>query len=127
MVVLVVTVVRVARADGVVVVVRGVAAGGEVVATEAVVAVAARGVVVVRWCYYGGSSGVTIQDGRVTVQQVQGRQIQSYTGIRDRGIATTSKENYAGGQPRVVKCYNCQGEGHMARQYTQPKRPRNAA
>ncbi|GJR79150.1 integrase, catalytic region, zinc finger, CCHC-type containing protein [Tanacetum coccineum] len=40
----------------------------------------------------------TIQDGRVTVQQA-----------------------------RVVKCYNCQGEGHMARQCTQPKRPRNAA
>ncbi|GJU96180.1 retrovirus-related pol polyprotein from transposon TNT 1-94 [Tanacetum coccineum] len=32
-----------------------------------------------------------------------------------------------GGQARVVKCYICQGEGHMARQCTQPKRPRNAA
>nr|GEY44777.1 hypothetical protein [Tanacetum cinerariifolium] len=41
---------------------------------------------------------VTIQDGRVTVQQVQGRQHQSYA-----------------------------GERHMARQCTQPKRPRNAA
>ncbi|GJU72932.1 retrovirus-related pol polyprotein from transposon TNT 1-94 [Tanacetum coccineum] len=40
----------------------------------------------------------TIQDGRVTVQQA-----------------------------RVIKCYNCQGEGHMARQCTQPKRPRNVA
>ncbi|GJZ64273.1 hypothetical protein Tco_0620694 [Tanacetum coccineum] len=40
----------------------------------------------------------TIQNGRVTVQQVQGRQRQSYV-----------------------------GEGHMARQCTQPKRPRNAA
>ncbi|GKA59001.1 hypothetical protein Tco_0758314 [Tanacetum coccineum] len=40
----------------------------------------------------------TIQDGRVTVQQVQGRQHQSYA-----------------------------GEWHMARQCTQPKRPRNAA
>ncbi|GJV32183.1 reverse transcriptase domain-containing protein [Tanacetum coccineum] len=30
-------------------------------------------------------------------------------------------------QLRVVKCYNCQGEWHMARQCTQPKRPRNAA
>ncbi|GKD53801.1 integrase, catalytic region, zinc finger, CCHC-type containing protein [Tanacetum coccineum] len=30
-------------------------------------------------------------------------------------------------QARVVKCYNCQGEGHIARQCTQPKRPRNAA
>nr|GEZ19601.1 zf-CCHC domain-containing protein/RVP_2 domain-containing protein [Tanacetum cinerariifolium] len=28
---------------------------------------------------------------------------------------------------RVVKCYNCQGEGHMARQCTQPKRLRNTA
>ncbi|GJT79629.1 retrovirus-related pol polyprotein from transposon TNT 1-94 [Tanacetum coccineum] len=27
---------------------------------------------------------------------------------------------------RVVKWYNCQGEGHMARKCTQPKRPRNA-
>ncbi|GJR23636.1 integrase, catalytic region, zinc finger, CCHC-type containing protein [Tanacetum coccineum] len=26
------------------------------------------------------------------------------------------------GRARVVKCYNCQGEGHMARQCTQPKR-----
>ncbi|GJY97047.1 hypothetical protein Tco_0513957 [Tanacetum coccineum] len=40
----------------------------------------------------------TIQDDRVTVQQVQGRQGQSYA-----------------------------GEGHMARQCTQSKRPKNAA
>ncbi|GKC89777.1 retrovirus-related pol polyprotein from transposon TNT 1-94, partial [Tanacetum coccineum] len=58
----------------------------------------------------------TIQDGRVIVQQVQRRQTQSYVGTRNRGIATTSKGNYAAGQARVVKCYNCQGEGHMARQ-----------
>ncbi|GJT48570.1 retrovirus-related pol polyprotein from transposon TNT 1-94 [Tanacetum coccineum] len=57
----------------------------------------------------------TIQDDRVTVQQVQGRQSQSFAGTRNRGIATTSRGNYATGQPRVVKCYNCQGEGHMAR------------
>ncbi|GKF17547.1 retrovirus-related pol polyprotein from transposon TNT 1-94, partial [Tanacetum coccineum] len=43
-----------------------------------------------------------------------------------RGNATSSGGNNAGGQARVVKCYNCQGEGHMARQCTQPKRPRNA-
>ncbi|GJV04291.1 integrase, catalytic region, zinc finger, CCHC-type containing protein [Tanacetum coccineum] len=59
----------------------------------------------------------TIQDGRVTVQQVQERQNKSCAGTGNRGIATTSKGNYAAGQPRVVKCYNCQGEGHMARQY----------
>ncbi|GKC13942.1 hypothetical protein Tco_1010724 [Tanacetum coccineum] len=43
------------------------------------------------------------------------------------GIATTSNGNVAVGPSRVVKCYNSQGEGHMARQCTQPKRPRNAA
>nr|GEU64922.1 integrase, catalytic region, zinc finger, CCHC-type, peptidase aspartic, catalytic [Tanacetum cinerariifolium] len=47
--------------------------------------------------------------------------------IATRGIATTSKRNVAAGQPRVVKCYNYQGEGHMMRQCTQPKRPRNVA
>nr|GEU85701.1 hypothetical protein [Tanacetum cinerariifolium] len=33
----------------------------------------------------------------------------------------------ASGQARVFKCYNCQGEGHMAWQCTQPKPTRNAA
>ncbi|GJV03045.1 retrovirus-related pol polyprotein from transposon TNT 1-94 [Tanacetum coccineum] len=50
-----------------------------------------------------------------------------YAGTGNRGIATTSKGNVSAGQPRVVKCYDCQGEGHMARQCTQIKRPRNAA
>ncbi|GKF56687.1 hypothetical protein Tco_0167027, partial [Tanacetum coccineum] len=52
---------------------------------------------------------------------------QSYAGNGNRGIATTLNGNYATGQPRVVKCYNWQGDEHMARQCTQPKRPRNAA
>nr|GEX69403.1 hypothetical protein [Tanacetum cinerariifolium] len=37
--------------------------------------------------------------------------------IASRGIATTLKGNVAAGPSRVVKCYNYQGEGHMARQY----------
>ncbi|GJS39042.1 retrovirus-related pol polyprotein from transposon TNT 1-94, partial [Tanacetum coccineum] len=41
--------------------------------------------------------------------------------------ATSSGGNNVGGRGRVVKCYNCQGGGHRARQCTQPKRPRNAA
>ncbi|GJW55717.1 retrovirus-related pol polyprotein from transposon TNT 1-94 [Tanacetum coccineum] len=69
----------------------------------------------------------TIQDDRVTVQQVQRRQGQIYAGTSYKGNATSSGENNTGGQTRVVKCYNCQGEGHMARQCTQPKRPRNTA
>ncbi|GJX68318.1 reverse transcriptase domain-containing protein [Tanacetum coccineum] len=67
----------------------------------------------------------TIQDGRVTVQQVQGRQGQNYSGTTYKNNATSSRGNTTTGQARVVKCYNCQGEGHMARQCTQPKRPRN--
>ncbi|GJY34378.1 putative ribonuclease H-like domain-containing protein [Tanacetum coccineum] len=69
----------------------------------------------------------TIQDGRVIVQQVQGRQGQSYSGTGYKSNATSSRRNNASGQARIVKCYSCQGEGHMARQCTQPKRPRNAA
>ncbi|GJS87302.1 integrase, catalytic region, zinc finger, CCHC-type containing protein [Tanacetum coccineum] len=63
----------------------------------------------------------TIQDGRVTMQEVQGRQGQSYSGTGYKSNATSSGGNNASGQARVVKCYNCQGEGHMARQCTQPK------
>ncbi|GJX47215.1 reverse transcriptase domain-containing protein [Tanacetum coccineum] len=73
----------------------------------------------------------TIQDGRVIVQQVQGRQGQSFAGMGSKSIATSSVINRNGGnkvvvQARVVRCYNCQGEGHMERQCTQPKRPRNS-
>nr|GEW75361.1 uncharacterized mitochondrial protein AtMg00810-like [Tanacetum cinerariifolium] len=73
------------------------------------------------------SNQATIQDGRVIVQQVQGRQGQSYSGSGYTSNATRSRGNNSSRQARVVKCYNCQGEGHLARQCTQPKRPRNAA
>ncbi|GKF54824.1 phosphopantothenoylcysteine decarboxylase-like protein, partial [Tanacetum coccineum] len=49
------------------------------------------------------------------------------TAVASSSNATSSKGNTTSRQARVVKCYNCQGEGHMARQCTQPKRPRNAA
>ncbi|GJT99193.1 integrase, catalytic region, zinc finger, CCHC-type containing protein [Tanacetum coccineum] len=68
----------------------------------------------------------TIQDDRVIVQQVQGRQGQSYAGTGYKGNATSFGGNNTRGQARVVKCYNFQGDGHMARQCTQPKRPTNA-
>ncbi|GJZ15216.1 retrovirus-related pol polyprotein from transposon TNT 1-94 [Tanacetum coccineum] len=60
-------------------------------------------------------------------QQVQGRHGQSYSGTGYKSNATNSEGNNASGQARVVKCYNCEGEGYMARQCTQPKRPRNVA
>ncbi|GKE16738.1 retrovirus-related pol polyprotein from transposon TNT 1-94 [Tanacetum coccineum] len=74
----------------------------------------------------------TIQDGRVIVQQVQRRQSQGFAGNGSKSNATglgvhRIGGNNAVGQVRVVKCYNCQGEGYMARQCTQPKRPRNSA
>ncbi|GJY15783.1 ribonuclease H-like domain-containing protein [Tanacetum coccineum] len=59
----------------------------------------------------------TIQYGRVIVQQVQGRQ--NSFGAGSSGTKSTGQ--------RVVKCYNCQGEGHMAKQCSQPKRKRDAS
>ncbi|GKC01099.1 retrovirus-related pol polyprotein from transposon TNT 1-94, partial [Tanacetum coccineum] len=70
---------------------------------------------------------VVASSSRVIVQQVQGRQGQRYFGASYKGNATSSGGNNTSGQERVVKCYNCQGEGHMVRKCTQPKRPRNAA
>nr|GEV34931.1 reverse transcriptase domain-containing protein [Tanacetum cinerariifolium] len=69
----------------------------------------------------------TIQDGRVTVQQFQGRQSQSFASTRNQGITTTSRGNYAASQAMVVKCYNCLREGHMEKQCTQSKRYRSFA
>ncbi|GKB54378.1 hypothetical protein Tco_0905131 [Tanacetum coccineum] len=58
----------------------------------------------------------TIQDGRVTVQQVQGKQGQSYSGTGYKSNATSFGGNNARGQARVVKCYNCQAEAQEAGQ-----------
>ncbi|GKA16628.1 integrase, catalytic region, zinc finger, CCHC-type containing protein [Tanacetum coccineum] len=74
----------------------------------------------------------TVQDGRVVVQNVQGRQNRGkgnnargagatgYGGVQNRG------GNANASQARQIKCYNCNGIGHIARNYTQPKRPHNS-
>nr|GEY12034.1 retrovirus-related Pol polyprotein from transposon TNT 1-94 [Tanacetum cinerariifolium] len=63
----------------------------------------------------------------VTVQQVQRRHGQSFAGTGTKGNATSSEGINALSQARVVKHYNCQGKGHMARQCIKPNRPRNSA
>ncbi|GKA55027.1 hypothetical protein Tco_0753976 [Tanacetum coccineum] len=73
----------------------------------------------------------TIQDGRITVQNVQGRETQGYAGNGARGNATCIGVNKNVGtnianQEKVVCCYNCQGEAHMSRQCTKLKRPKNS-
>ncbi|GJY93489.1 retrovirus-related pol polyprotein from transposon TNT 1-94 [Tanacetum coccineum] len=68
----------------------------------------------------------TIHNGRVTVQPLQWRQ-NSYDAGTSGTRANTLRigGNYSG-QQRVVKCFNCQREGYMARQCPKPKWKRDA-
>ncbi|GJZ37771.1 retrovirus-related pol polyprotein from transposon TNT 1-94 [Tanacetum coccineum] len=65
----------------------------------------------------------TINDGRVTLQPVQGRQISFATGTTRTYTPGASGSN--SGKQRTVICYNCKGEGHMSKQCTKPKRKRD--
>ncbi|GJV44597.1 integrase, catalytic region, zinc finger, CCHC-type containing protein [Tanacetum coccineum] len=65
----------------------------------------------------------TINDGRVTLQPVQGRQISFATGTTRTYTPGASGSNF--GKQRTVICYNCKGEGHMSKQCTKPKRKRD--
>ncbi|GKE66363.1 integrase, catalytic region, zinc finger, CCHC-type containing protein, partial [Tanacetum coccineum] len=62
----------------------------------------------------------TINNGRVTVQPVQGRQI-SYAAGTTRTFSPGASGSNSGKQ-RIVSCYNCKGEGHMSKQCTKPRR-----
>ncbi|GKB88967.1 hypothetical protein Tco_0961239 [Tanacetum coccineum] len=74
----------------------------------------------------------TIQDGRVIVQNVQGRQNRGQgnnawgAGAAGYGGAQNRVGNANPGQARQVRCYNCNSISHIARNYTQPKRPQNS-
>ncbi|GJU70937.1 retrovirus-related pol polyprotein from transposon TNT 1-94, partial [Tanacetum coccineum] len=65
----------------------------------------------------------TINDGRVTVQPVQGRQISYAAGTTRTFTPGASRSN--SGKQRIVTCYNYKGEGHMSKQCTKPRRKRD--
>ncbi|GJX69525.1 hypothetical protein Tco_0305252 [Tanacetum coccineum] len=65
----------------------------------------------------------TINDGRVTLQPVQGRQISFASGTSRTYTPGASGSN--SGKQRTVICYNYKGEGHMSKQCTKPKRKRD--
>nr|GEZ05300.1 hypothetical protein [Tanacetum cinerariifolium] len=65
----------------------------------------------------------TINNGRVTVQPVQGRKIYFATGTSKTYTPTASRSN--SGKQMTVICYNYKGEGRMSKQCTKPKRKRN--
>ncbi|GKB47166.1 integrase, catalytic region, zinc finger, CCHC-type containing protein [Tanacetum coccineum] len=62
----------------------------------------------------------TINNGRVTVQPIQGRQTSLAMGAT-RTYTTGASGSNSGKQMTVI-CYNCKGEGHMSKQCTKPKR-----
>ncbi|GJY17778.1 retrovirus-related pol polyprotein from transposon TNT 1-94 [Tanacetum coccineum] len=65
----------------------------------------------------------TINDGRVTLQPVQRRQI--YFATRSSRTYTPGASGSNSGKQRTVICYNCKGEGHMSKQCAKPKRKRD--
>ncbi|GJV99055.1 hypothetical protein Tco_1554307 [Tanacetum coccineum] len=65
----------------------------------------------------------TINDGRVTLQPVQGRHT-SFSASTTRTYTLGASRSNSGKQ-RTVICYNYKGEGHMSIQCTKPKRKRD--
>ncbi|GKB13520.1 integrase, catalytic region, zinc finger, CCHC-type containing protein [Tanacetum coccineum] len=62
----------------------------------------------------------TINNGRVTLQLIQGRQTSFAMGTSRTYTPGASGSN--SGKQRMVICYKCNREGHMSRQCTKPKR-----
>nr|GEV16092.1 hypothetical protein [Tanacetum cinerariifolium] len=65
----------------------------------------------------------TINNGRVTIQPIQGRHTSLAAGT-SRTYTSGANGNNTGLQ-RTVVCYNCKGERHMSKQCTKPKRKRD--
>nr|GFD38948.1 hypothetical protein [Tanacetum cinerariifolium] len=62
-------------------------------------------------------------NGRVTLQPIQGRHTSLAVGTSRIYTAGASENN--SGKQRTVIYYNCKGEGHMSKQCTKPKRKRD--
>nr|GEY93469.1 hypothetical protein [Tanacetum cinerariifolium] len=67
----------------------------------------------------------TINNGRVTVQPIQGRQNSLAAGTSRPYTSGPSGNNSR--KQRTVVCYNCKGEGHISKQCTKPKRKMDEA
>nr|GEY26341.1 hypothetical protein [Tanacetum cinerariifolium] len=65
----------------------------------------------------------TINNGRVTLQPIQGRQTSLAVGTSRTYTQGASGNNSR--KQRTIICYNCKGEGHMSKQCTKPKRKRD--
>nr|GFD17927.1 hypothetical protein [Tanacetum cinerariifolium] len=78
-----------------------------------------------------------VQDDRVVVQNVQGRpnrgqgmnpwggNAAGYGEAQNR-VGNVNQGQARPGQARTVKCYNCNGTGHIVQNCTQPKQPQNS-
>nr|GEV68953.1 hypothetical protein [Tanacetum cinerariifolium] len=65
----------------------------------------------------------TINNGRVTLQPIQGRHTSLAAGT-SRTYTSGASGNNSKKQGTVI-CYNCKGEGHMSKQCTKPKRKKD--
>nr|GEV09184.1 RNA-directed DNA polymerase, eukaryota [Tanacetum cinerariifolium] len=65
----------------------------------------------------------TINNGRVILKPIQGRQTSFVTGTTRTYTLGVSGSN--SGKQRTVMCYNWKGEGHLSKQCTKPKRKRD--
>nr|GEU36108.1 uncharacterized mitochondrial protein AtMg00810-like [Tanacetum cinerariifolium] len=66
-----------------------------------------------------------IQDIELIMQLDQSQRYASSGSMGNATWINRSVGTYTTSLAKVVRCYNCQGEGHMARQCTKPKRPKN--